>query len=222
MQRMRQAGLGAALLSAVVACSSEEPTVTSSNASGLSSQTVRQPIDVATATVHAPAYAVANRFEMNEANVAVVYDVSDHEHPVLVYTDPNGKRTYAGDEIQATPTLAGTFVSVVIQRGVDTGSTTFSVLIPATLVDGSDYATIETEGVTASHRFSPFAAYSRPGQLEHYTFVSMRGTATHVEPAAAIPIDYVCQPRAAYCTPEYDYSACEGGKLVRYACLNQM
>jgi hypothetical protein len=72
-------------------------------------------------------------------------------------------------------TEAGTLVSVPIFVSVDSGSTSFSVMIPRVDLGSSDSTNIATFGVTALHRFGIPAPL---GQLDFYTTHQLQGTAS--------------------------------------------
>jgi hypothetical protein len=64
---------------------------------------------------------------------------------------------------------------------VDSGSTTFSVLIPKTTLHSTLGAStqIQTEGITTVHRFG-LAPVFNLGQDELYTVTPLRGTASNL------------------------------------------
>ena len=72
-------------------------------------------------------------------------------------------------------------MTVFIRRTVDSGSTTFSVLIPTVNLPGMGTpVNIHTEGITTVHRFSILPAMNR-GQTEVYSFTRLSGPAEFVE-----------------------------------------
>ncbi len=100
----------------------------------------------------------------------------------LHYQDANRTLNFSGNQIRKVdvPDL-GTVVSVTLALTVDSGSTTFSVLIPVTQLPnrpGSSTA-IHTEGITTIHKFS-LVSVMNIGQDELYTFTPMSGTASLV------------------------------------------
>jgi len=102
-------------------------------------------------------------------------------HPHLTYHDAFRTLTFTGTQIRAVavPDI-GIIVSVTIFMTVDTGSTTFSLLVPAVqLVSGAGPVPISTDGVTTLHRFSVIPALSH-GQRAFYTVTALTGTASHV------------------------------------------
>jgi hypothetical protein len=100
----------------------------------------------------------------------------------LLYQDAQRTLNFSGDQIRTVevPDI-GTIVSVTLILTVDTGSTTFSVLIPRTTLQSAvgSSAHIRTEGITTVHRFSVLPA-SLLGQDELYTVTPLHGTASDV------------------------------------------
>ena len=98
-----------------------------------------------------------NRFvlQSNDGKTKVEYETTSFVgQPVLNLTQgPGGPiRHFAGSQIRTRNTEIGTLVSVTTQMTVDTGSTSFSVLIPAvTLTSVSDQKTISTEAIVTRH-----------------------------------------------------------------------
>lgn len=79
----------------------------------------------------------------------------------------------------------GTVVGVTLAREVDSGSTTFSLLIPIVnlLRQLGASAFIRTEGITRVHRFSAVPVFNM-GQEELYSISPMTGPA----PLIIIPL----------------------------------
>ena len=100
--------------------------------------------------------------------------------PVLNLTQgPGPIRHFSGSQIRTLNTEVGTLVSVTTHMTVDTGSTSFSVLIPAiSLANISDQKTFETEAIVTSHS-GPNSVPST-GVHEKYQFVPMKGEANFV------------------------------------------
>jgi hypothetical protein len=88
-------------------------------------------------------------------------------------------RHFAGSQIRRRNTEIGTLVSVTTQVTIDTGSTSFTVLIPAiTLTAVSDHKTFATEAIVTSHT-GPNSVPST-GVHETYQFIPLSGEATFV------------------------------------------
>jgi hypothetical protein len=100
----------------------------------------------------------------------------------LQYQDPQRTLNFNGDQIRKVdvPDI-GSVVSVTLTLTVDSGSTTFSVLIPKTTLPSTTGASaqIRTEGITTVHRFSLVPAFNL-GQDELYTVTPLRGSASNV------------------------------------------
>ncbi len=100
--------------------------------------------------------------------------------PHLTYQDAQRTLSFSGNQIRTVdvPDL-GTVVSVTIMLTVDSGSTTFSLLIPRVQLPGEQSVPISTEGITTVHKFSIIPALNH-GQKDFYTVTPLTGTASHV------------------------------------------
>jgi len=160
----------AAALGAASGCGSDtglagEETTAQGEAMNLASTTNR---------VNPPEMVAASHFELDGVGLHVTYTASA-DLPVLVYQDTEQSLTVRGGDVHITATEVGTLVSVVIHRTIDTGGTTFGVLIPRVRVASNGSAPVETQGITTVRRY--FAGAILGGQLDRYTFTSLEGTA---------------------------------------------
>jgi hypothetical protein len=124
-----------------------------------------------------------NRFVLQSADgkTKVDYETTSFVgSPVLNLTQgPGPIRHFAGSQIRTRNTEIGTLVSVTTQMTVDTGSTSFSVLIPAiTLTSVSDHKTISTEAIITRHTGPNSVPIT--GVHETYQFVPLSGEASFV------------------------------------------
>jgi hypothetical protein len=88
-------------------------------------------------------------------------------------------RHFAGSQIRVRNTEIGALVSVTTQVSVDTGSTSFSILIPAiTITSVSDHKTFMTEAIVTSHS-GPNSVPST-GVHETYQSIPLSGEASFV------------------------------------------
>src|SRR6266699_1727678 len=95
-----------------------------------------------------------NRFLLHDGKTKVDYETSSFiGQPILNLTQGTGPtRHFSGSQIRTVNTEIGTLVSVTILLTVDTGSTSFSILIPAiTLTSISDHRAFSTEAIITSH-----------------------------------------------------------------------
>ena len=136
-----------------------------------------------------------NRYALQSADGKTKVDFETTSfvgQPTLNLTLPPGHpiRHFSGSQIRTVNTEIGTLVSVTTAMTIDTGSTSFSVLIPA----------ISLSSVSGSQKFSSEAiitAHSGPNSVpstgvhENYQFIPMHGTASFVfslvEPVVAPP-----------------------------------
>ena len=126
-----------------------------------------------------------NRYVMqsNDGKTKVEYETSSFiGQPILNLTQGPGLgpiRHFSGSQIRTRNTEIGTLVSVTTYITVDTGSTSFSVLIPAiSLSSISDHKTFTTEAIVTSHT-GPNSVPST-GVHETYQFIPLKGEANFV------------------------------------------
>src|SRR6266567_2042378 len=122
-----------------------------------------------------------NRYVMQGGTTKVDYETSSFiGQPVLNLTLGTGPtRHFTGSQIRIRNTEIGTLVSVTTSMTVDTGSTSFSVLIPAiSLKTLSDHQKFATEAIVTSH--SGPNSVPRTGVHETYEFIPLKGEATFV------------------------------------------
>lgn len=123
----------------------------------------------------------ANLYELQGKDLHITYSTTGIDGQAHL-TYQHGKKTlnFTGDQIRTVGTEVGTLVSVTIVQTVDTGSTSFSLLIPAVTLDQTTgEAPIKTEGITTHHKFSVISAFNS-GQNDNYKFSSLTGTAKFV------------------------------------------
>jgi len=125
-----------------------------------------------------------NRYvlQSSDGTTKVDYETSNFiGQPALNLTQgPGGPiRHFAGSQIRLRNSEIGTLVTVTTQLTVDTGSTSFSVLIPAISLTGiGDQKTFSTEAIVTSHT-GPNSVPST-GVHETYRFIPLQGEATFV------------------------------------------
>jgi hypothetical protein len=99
--------------------------------------------------------------------------------PQFHYHDTKQSHLFKDKEIRTVNTEIGTLVSVSIHLTPDSGSTSFTVLIP-TVGLGQSYAQpITTIGITTLHKIN-IVGPALLGQTELYTVHPLRGTAYFV------------------------------------------
>ena len=105
------------------------------------------------------------------------------EPPHLTYHDSHRTLSFHGDEIRSVDVRdLGTVVSVTIVLTVDTGSTTFTLLLPRVNIASQGPLTsvpVSTEGITTVHA-GPFGPPFGHAQEEFYTVTPLTGTAAFV------------------------------------------
>lgn len=124
-----------------------------------------------------------NRYllQSNDGKTKVDYETSSFiGQPTLNLTQgPGPIRHFTGSQIRKLNTEIGTLVTVTTQLTVDTGSTSFSVLIPAiSLAAISDQQAFATDAIVTSH--SGPNSIPSTGVHETYQFIAMKGEASFV------------------------------------------
>lgn len=124
-----------------------------------------------------------NRFVLQSSNgqTKVDYETSSFiGQPTLNLTLGSGPtRHFAGSQIRALATEIGTQVTVTTNITIDTGATSFSVLIPAiTLASITDHEKFASEAVVTTH--SGPNSFPSTGVHEKYQFIPLQGTASFV------------------------------------------
>jgi hypothetical protein len=125
-----------------------------------------------------------NRYvlQSSDGNTKVDYETSSFiGQPTLNLTQgPGGPiRHFSGSQIRTRNSEIGTLVTVTTQLTIDTGSTSFSVLIPAiSLAASAEHKTLATEAIVTSHT-GPDSVPST-GVHETYQFIPLKGEATFV------------------------------------------
>jgi hypothetical protein len=99
--------------------------------------------------------------------------------PRFSYQDASQSRAFSGNEIQIVDTELAQIVSVVLRLTPDSGSTTFSVLVPRVNLPDGQPTPVYTVGITAIHRFA-IAPGLLQGQLDHYSVTPLTGTASKI------------------------------------------
>lgn len=121
-----------------------------------------------------------NLYELQGDGVHITYSTTSFDgKPHFNYQDALQSRLFVGDQINVTENQAGTLVSVFTRQTIDSGSTTFTLLIPRVNLRYVHSAHIVTLGVTAIHQFSIVPSVLS-GQADFYTSHMLSGTAAAV------------------------------------------
>jgi hypothetical protein len=131
---------------------------------------------------------VPNQYHVHGGGISVSYypdgfgpPIGEHGRLILVYQDANRSLSFYGDQVRTVKVDdLGMILSVTIVESVDTGSTTFSLLVPYVQLPGQQSSVyICTEGITTIHRI--FVALIGHPQSETYTVTALDGTAAFGE-----------------------------------------
>jgi hypothetical protein len=122
--------------------------------------------------------ATPNNFQLSGNAIHISYTTTSIDgKPHFSYHDAFRSLSFTGDEIETVETALGHVVSVRIVQTIDSGSTSFSVLIPRINIEPNQHARVRTEGITTIHRFSLIPAVNH-GQLDQYTVTPLHGSAS--------------------------------------------
>jgi hypothetical protein len=89
-----------------------------------------------------------NLFQLSGNTVHISYSTTGIDgKPHFHYQDSQHNLSFTGDEIRQVECDLGALVSVTIQRTIDSGSTSFSVLIPRINLDNRETGHIRTQGI---------------------------------------------------------------------------
>lgn len=121
------------------------------------------------------------RYHLSGDGITIVYQPPGVGGPAeLNYKDNQRVLHFRGDEIRRVevPDL-GTVVSVTLVRSADSGSTSFSVVVPSVELPNQVGAAVPvtTEAIVTLHTAFPAPALRR-GQSQVYTAIGLRGTAS--------------------------------------------
>jgi hypothetical protein len=127
-------------------------------------------------------------FDVSGDGLHVTYETTGPDgQPHLRYESADKTMDFSGREIrtEASGDL-GTLVSVSIWRTIDSGSASFTLILPRVVLGPRDEEVhIEVVGITTAHRFSVVRMLNR-GQLDASSQVALSGTArATVHPAAS-------------------------------------
>jgi|GEM_PF-390448 len=118
-----------------------------------------------------------NYYDVQSGNIHITYATTGIDgKPHLTYQ--NGKKilNFKGDQIRTVGIDIGTLVTVTTINSVDTGWTTFSLLVPTVNLDTSLQAPITTQGITTATKFSVVPQFNT-GQINNYQFKNLSGVA---------------------------------------------
>jgi len=129
------------------------------------------------------AFTSPNHYQLSGCGISVTYlPVGAGGLAHFQYQDSQRTLNFSGNQIRTVDVPdVGDIVSVTLLLTVDSGSTTFSVLIPRTTLSNTSgsSAHIETDGITTVHRFSLVPAVDL-GQDEIYNVTHLQGTASSI------------------------------------------
>lgn len=123
---------------------------------------------------------IPNSYTLQGGGVKVNYSVSGFDgKPHFTYQTSSQTLSFSGDQIRTTSTEFGTIVSVTLTIRVDSGSTSFTLLVPHVNLGTNLTSHIASEGLITRHKLAPLRGLPL-GQTEVYTPFCMQGTANYL------------------------------------------
>jgi hypothetical protein len=120
-----------------------------------------------------------NLYELSGNDIHITYSTSGIDgKPHFSYQDPQLTHNFSGDQIRRVVSEVGTLVSVTLRLTIDSGGTTFSVLLPRVNLPGEQSVPIQTVGITTLHKFSILPVTI--GQRDFYRVTPLTGSAMRI------------------------------------------
>ncbi|MDD5216287.1 MAG: hypothetical protein PHQ03_12250 [Methylococcales bacterium] len=136
--------------------------------------------EVAITTTSAESQQQPNLYDLKNGSLQINYSTSGIDgKPHFSYTKNKVHLSFSGDEIRTAETDLGTVVSVTTTMTVDSGSTSFSILIPKINLDSTKKSTIKTQGIETKHTFSMIPTFNK-GQVDTYKVIGLTGKVSFV------------------------------------------
>jgi hypothetical protein len=121
-----------------------------------------------------------NIYDLQGDGIHVTYSTTSFDgKPHFHYQDAFQSKQFIGDQINVAENELGLLATVVTRLTVDSGSTSFTLVIPRVNLRFSNSASITTLGVTAVHEFSLVPSILS-GQADFYSAHNLKGTAAAV------------------------------------------
>src|SRR4051794_30973025 len=96
-----------------------------------------------------------NLYTLSGKYIHITYSTTGFDgKPHFTYQDPQQTINFSGNEIRSVEIEIGTLVSVTLRLTVDTGGSTFSVLLPHVNIPGEQTVPLRTVGITTLHKLS--------------------------------------------------------------------
>lgn len=119
-----------------------------------------------------------NLYQVSGKHLHISYSTTGIDgKPKFTYQDLHQTLSFSGEEIRTIHTEVGVLVSVTIRLTVDTGGTTFSLLVPRVNIPSEQVVPIQTVGITTVHKFSIIPVI---GQRDLYHTTHLTGSASRV------------------------------------------
>ena len=98
---------------------------------------------------------IPNLYQLSSDELVISYITSNKQgQPQLDYQGPRGTLSFTGPELRIEQTTLGTLVTVFLVRTVDTGSVTFTLLVPGVNLAGTGDQPVQTIAIETNNLFS--------------------------------------------------------------------
>jgi hypothetical protein len=121
----------------------------------------------------------ANLFELSCGDTRVTYSTSSFAGPPQFnFSDPDGVKSFSGDEIQTLASALGTEVTVTLESVPDLHTITFTLLLPSFRLPKDNESKFETLGITTTNHTTIAGPPEGPEQT--YEAITLHGVAKSV------------------------------------------
>jgi hypothetical protein len=121
-----------------------------------------------------------NMYQVQGDGIFVSYSTTSlRGQPEFSYQDSRISKTFTGDEIRVADSEIGKLVTVTTFLTVDSGSTSFTLVVPRVNLTLFETVEISTIGITTVHRL--LIVGPRHGQQDFYTSHPLTGSASFFE-----------------------------------------
>jgi hypothetical protein len=96
-----------------------------------------------------------NLYQLSSDELVISYTTSNSNgQPQLDYQGPRGTLSFTGNDVRIEQTTLGTLITVFLVRTVDTGSVTFTLLVPGVNLAGTGEQPIQTIAIETNNLFN--------------------------------------------------------------------
>jgi hypothetical protein len=120
---------------------------------------------------------LATMFLLTGGDLKISYYINEDNSSELDYQDSQGSQTFQSDHLHIQQSAIGTLITATLNKSADTGTTTFTLVLPNVKLGGQTKQPLETFGVITQD----FSSDSRVGSQLTYRVVSLQGTGEYTD-----------------------------------------